>query len=105
MKAIFSRKFANFYSQINNEEDAHVCKELSDEACNLVPGNFFLIILSSVMTKLGDVLSNPKTVLAWVMNYLNAQVAMIGFLVPLRESGSMLPQLIFSQLFKEITPS
>jgi MFS family permease len=86
---------------MNNEEDARVCQEISEEACKSVPGNFFLIILSSSLTKLGDALSNPKTVLAWLMSYLNAPVSMIGFLVPIRESGSMLPQLIIASYVRK----
>ena len=79
------------YSLISNEEDARICADISDDACKYVHSNFILIIISNSLTKLGDALSNPKTVLAWLMTYLNAPLYLIGFLVPIRESGSMLP--------------
>jgi MFS family permease len=91
----------DLYSRINNEEDARVCKEISDEACKYVPVNFFLIIISQVFTKLGDALSNPKTVLAWLMSYVNAPLSMIAFLVPIRESGSMLPQIFIASYVRQ----
>lgn len=40
----------------------------------------------------GDQVVNAKTVLPWLLTSLGAPGAMIAFLVPVRESGSMLPQ-------------
>ena len=51
------------YGLIANEEDARVCKDIPEEACREVPRNFFLIQFSNVLTKLGDLLISPKTVL------------------------------------------
>lgn len=81
------------YSLIANEEDARVCTDLPEEACREVPRNFFLILASNVLTKLGDLLISPKTVLAWLLNAVGAP-ALVAWLVPIRESGSMLPQMV-----------
>lgn len=40
----------------------------------------------------GDQIVNAKTVLPWLLTSLGAPAAMIALLVPIRESGSMLPQ-------------
>lgn len=101
MKKGIKSKLVDLYTYLNNEEDARICRDISDDACKSVPGNFFLIILSNTLSKLGDALSNPKTVLAWIMTYVNAPVSMIGFLVPVRESGSMLPQLIIASYIRK----
>ena len=61
-----------------------------------------MIIISSTFTKLADTLSNPKTVLAWLMSYVNAPLYLIGFLVPIRESGSMLPQIIIASYVRRM---
>lgn len=82
------------YNLIANEEDARACKDIPDQACREVPRNFILVLLSLVLTKLGDLLINPKTVLAWIMGSVGAPAAMIAWLVPIRESGSMIPQLM-----------
>lgn len=81
------------YSLIANEEDARVCTDIPDEACREVPKNFFLILISNVLTKLGDLLISPKTVLAWLMSAIGAP-ALVAWLVPIRESGSMIPQMV-----------
>ncbi|GGY75345.1 MFS transporter [Marinobacter zhanjiangensis] len=81
------------YSLIANEEDARACSDLPDEACREVPRNFFLMLASNVLTKLGDLLISPKTVLAWLLSAVGAP-ALVAWLVPIRESGSMLPQMV-----------
>jgi hypothetical protein len=86
----------DIYAKLVNEEDARVCREIPDEACREVPRNFFLLIGSYVLTKLGDAIANPKTTLTWMMTAINAPVALTGLLVPIRESGSLIPQLVIS---------
>jgi hypothetical protein len=86
----------DLYTKLVNEEDARVCREISDAACREVPRNFFLLIGSSVLTKLGDAVANPKTTLTWMMDTIGAPIALTGLLVPLRESGSMIPQLVIA---------
>jgi hypothetical protein len=83
------------YSLIANEEDARVCKDIPDAACQEVPRNFFLILAANVLTKLGDLLISPKTVLAWLMSAVGAP-ALVAWLVPIRESGSMVPQMVIA---------
>jgi hypothetical protein len=81
------------YSLLYEDEDARVCKDISDEACRVVPGNFFKNTLSQALSKLGDALINPKTTLPWMLTALQAPGWVASLLVPIRESGSMLPQL------------
>jgi MFS family permease len=95
-------RLGKIYDRINNEEDARVCTDIPDEACKYIPQNYFLIIISNTLTKLGDVLSNPKTVLAWLMSYVNAPLYLISFIVPIRESGSMLPQIVIASYIRRV---
>jgi len=88
------QRLQTMYSVVANEEDARACRDLDERACNWVPRNFFLILGASTLTKLGDALSSPKTVLAWILAAVGAPTAMIAMLVPIRESLSMLPQLL-----------
>lgn len=89
------------YRFLNNETEQRVCKDISEQACKVVPKNYFLLIFSSVFTKLGDTLSNPKTVLTWLMSYVSAPVYLISLIVPIRESGSMVPQIFLSKYVKK----
>ncbi|QTD37895.1 MFS transporter [Polaribacter batillariae] len=88
MKKSISEKIYFFLNTDDKNVDEHL------------PRNYSLLLLNSIFTKLGDSLSNPKTVLAWIMNSINAPVYMISFIVPIRESGSMLPQLFLASYIK-----
>lgn len=50
-----------------------------------------------VLTKSADGLIDPKLVLSWLLTALGAPGAFIGALVPVREAGSLLPQLALAQ--------
>ena len=82
------------YAKVANEEDARACTDISDQACQVVPGNFFKIIVANMLTQIGDLLTSPKTVLAWLVVAVGAPSSLVGLLVPIRESLSMLPQLL-----------
>ncbi len=58
--------------------------------------SFWVLLLSHICTKIGDGLLNPKTTLTWLMSALAAPSFLVGLLVPIRESGSMLPQILLS---------
>jgi hypothetical protein len=86
----------DLYAKLVNEEDARVCREISEDACREIPRNFFLLIGSYILTKLGDAVANPKTTLTWMMDAIGAPVALTGLLVPVRESWSLIPQLVIA---------
>jgi hypothetical protein len=84
------------HSTLTSEDDGRVCKDIPDEACDEQPGNFTLHVASLSCTKAGDGLADPKLVLAWLLESLGASAGLIGLLVPVRESGALLPQLVTS---------
>jgi len=90
----------NLYAKLANEEDARVCTAIDEKACRVVPGNFILTIISYFFTKLGDALANPKIVLPWIMETVSAPLYLLGFLVPIRESGSLIPQLAIASYIR-----
>ena len=49
--------------------------------------------MSLTFSKSADGLVDPKLVLSWLMTHLGAPVFLIALLVPIRESGALLPQL------------
>ncbi|MEZ5325291.1 MAG: MFS transporter [Verrucomicrobiales bacterium] len=58
------------------------------------------IVIAQSCSKLADVASSAKTVLTWLMGSVGAPPGFVGLLVPIRESGSMLPQAFLSGLVK-----
>ncbi|MFM2476983.1 MFS transporter [Celerinatantimonas sp. MCCC 1A17872] len=90
------------YEKIGSEEDARACKDIDDSQCKIVAGNFFKILLAQFLSKSGDALMNPKITLPWVMQSLGVPAVFLGWLVPIRESGSMLPQLIIASFVRRL---
>jgi len=54
------------------------------------------IITALILSKLTDILLSAKTTLPTLLNALGAPSWMLGFLVPLREAGALLPQAAIS---------
>jgi hypothetical protein len=61
------------------------------------PFNGAIHVTALSLTKIADGLINPKLVLAWLLNSVGAPGSLIGLLVPVREAGALLPQLILAR--------
>lgn len=57
-----------------------------------VAGNGLRQVLANTLQAVGDQVVNAKTVLPWLLAAVGAPAVLVGLLVPVRESGSMLPQ-------------
>ena len=84
----------DLYQKLTDDEDARACTDISEAACRETPASFFLTLVASSLSKLADSLASAKTVLAWLASGVGAPAVVLAFLVPVRESGSMLPQLL-----------
>lgn len=89
------------YGYLAEDEDARVCKDIPESACNDQPQAFIAHLVALSMTKLGDSLVSARLVLPWILSSLGAPSAFISALVPLRESLALLPQLIVAQQLRE----
>ena len=81
----------SLYDRLAEDDEGRVCTAISDEACRATPGNFFLTLASNTLTSIGDRIASAKTTLPWILGQVGAPGWMVGVLVPIRESGSMLP--------------
>ncbi|MEL0638157.1 MFS transporter [Marinomonas sp. TI.3.20] len=90
------------YEKIANEEDARACEKIDSSVCKQVPGNFIKLIIAQFFTNLGDALINPKVTLPWVLQSVGAPAYLLGWLVPIRESGSLLPQLAIASVIRKL---
>ncbi len=59
--------------------------------------NFAIHFLSLGATKTADGLLDPKLVLAWLLSAAGAPGYLVGALVPVRESGALLPQVALAE--------
>lgn len=85
---------------IAKEEDPRACKDISEEACEVAPGNFIKQVCALTATKTGDALSKPGLILTWLLTALGAPATIIATLAPIRETGSLLPQMIVGQVIR-----
>ena len=95
-------KTESIYEKLVNEEDARVCKAIDENACKVVPGNFFITLLSYFFNKIADAIANAKVVLPWLMESLSVPLYLISFLVPIKESGSLIPQLFIAAYVRKL---
>lgn len=65
---------------------------LAPQARDDVAGNGLRQVAANALQGAGDQVVNAKTVLPWLLAGLGAPGVLVGLLVPIRESGSMLPQ-------------
>jgi len=80
---------------------AQVCRDIPEAACHAQPRNYLLQVASLTATKCGDGLADPKLVLTWLLHQAGVPQALIGLLVPLRESLALLPQLLVSARLRQ----
>lgn len=62
--------------------------------------NGLLQIAANTLQATGDQVVNAKTVLPWALTAVGAPAAVLALLVPVRESGSMLPQAAMSPVLQ-----
>lgn len=90
-----SKKY-KFYEYLTENTDSRICKSIPDSDCTHVPKNFTLNVANGSLTKLAEKIISPNLTLAWILSFLSAPVFLIGMLVPIKDVGSLLPQLIVS---------
>ena len=81
-------------------------KALTDDATTADAGEarrFTRHLVSLTATKSADGLIDPKLILSWVMGALGAPGYLIGALVPVRESGALLPQIALARWIEAST--
>ena len=84
------------YSFITDEGEERACETISEKACKEVPGNFLKNVASGGFSKLANQLVSPGTTLPWIFSSLSVPPALVGALVPIKDAGSLLPQLFVS---------
>ncbi len=81
------------YDFITEGDEGRSCEAIPDTACRQAPQNFVLNALNGSATKLAEQLASPGLVLPWLFSAIGAPAALAGLLLPVKEAGSLLPQL------------
>lgn len=72
--------------------------ELPEQQRADLAGNGLRLVLASTLQSSGDQTMKASTVLPWLFHALGVPAALTGLLVPIRESGSMLPQAFLTPI-------
>lgn len=78
---------------VNIDDEGRACQDIPESACRQQGGNALRHVTALGLSKSADGFVDPKLVLSWLLTTLGAPVWMVGMLVPIRESGALLPQL------------
>jgi len=92
----------SLYDLVTGDEDARVCKDIPQEACHEQPRNFFAYLMANFLGKIADELASAKLMLPWLLASLGVPAVFAGFLVPIREAGVLLPQLIVAAAIRRL---
>lgn len=95
-------KLGFLYDQITGDEDARVCKDIPDSSCRHLPLNFFTYLVANFLSKIADELTSARLVLPWLLGAVGAPAVFVGFLVPIREAGVLLPQLAVAAYIRRL---
>ena len=90
------------YEKITGDEDARVCKDIPEAACRHLPRNYFAYLGANLLGKISDELASARLILPWLLSTLGAPAAFTGFLVPIREAGVLLPQLLVAACIRRM---
>ncbi len=81
---------------LNLEFESRSCESIGEEHCKKVPGNFIKNVVSGFCSKLAEQLVSPSVTLPWILSLIGSGSGISGMLVPLKNLGSLLPQLAVS---------
>lgn len=91
----------SIYQLLSNDDDTRACKQIPESACRAQPVNYLLYLMAVACSQISDKLASTKLVLPWLMSTAGIPSFFSGLLVPIRESGSMLPQLFIGSWVRQ----
>ena len=94
-------KTEDFYEFLTEDTDARICESIPEDQCTQLPKNFMLNVFNGSLTKFAEKLISPGLTLPWILSFLGAPLLLIGMLVPIKDIGSLLPQLLVSGKIRE----
>lgn len=90
------------YNRVTGEEDSRICKDIPESACNDQPHNFFAYLAANLLGKVADEIASAKLIIPWLFGMLGVPAIFTGVLVPIREGGVLLPQLIVAAAVRRL---
>lgn len=102
MSQVNNDLITSLHDLITGDEDARVCKDIPESACRDQPRNFFAYLIANLLGKIADEIASARLVLPWLLASVGAPAVFTGFLVPIREAGVLLPQLVVAAIIRRM---
>lgn len=85
----------NFLGVISGDDNLdRACKEIPKDSCQEVSWNVRANVCNGAASKLAEQIAGPNLILPWLFQLLGTPVWMLGFLLPIKQSCSLLPQMV-----------
>lgn len=84
------------------DDDQADLGSLAPEVAAAVATNSARQIGAHTLQKVGDLVVDAKTVLPWLLAAVGAPPSLVGLLVPIRDAGSMVPQLLLAPAVRRL---
>lgn len=85
-----------------DDSDERACSTIPEAACTELPRNYVLNVVNGAASKLSEQLAGPNLVIPWLLGAVGAPAVIVGFLMPLKQAGSLLPQLMVSGAIRRL---
>jgi hypothetical protein len=92
---------ARLHGALIDDEHAEL-DQLPAEVAEAVPANSVRSVGAHTLQNVGDHIVDAKTVLTWLLAATGAPAAFVGLLVPIRDAGSMVPQLFLAPAVRRL---
>jgi len=83
----------DIYEYITNTGEERACDAIDEKSCEELPGNFLLNATNGFASKFAEQLASPELVIPWMFSLIGVPGFFSGLLIPLKNTGSLLPQL------------
>ena len=79
------------------------CQEITARDCHEMRRNFHLNVCNGASSKLAEQLAGPNLILPWLLQLLGAPIWMFGFLLPIKQTFSLLPQMVVAGQIRRLS--
>ena len=86
------------YSCLSGTDDRENVENIKEQKA--LQHNFFYHLWISLGNKIADSLISPRLILPWLLNAMASPLWVVSLLVPIREAGALLPQLLIASFLR-----
>ncbi|MBN2644782.1 MAG: MFS transporter [Desulfuromonadaceae bacterium] len=92
-----------FYAFLFGEDSLdRACRDIPESSCHEQRFNFTLNVANGASTKLAEQVAGPNLVLVWLLQVIGSPLWMLGFLMPIKQTASLLPQMVAAGQIRQL---